>query len=79
MILHAVKKMKNIYVLLSSLFIVTATALTAQELGEGSVNSSKASQATEWQNWTVAGGSLVAATVGVIVVATNSSSTSHHH
>ena len=71
--------MKNICALLSILFTIATTALPAQELGEGSVNSTKASQSSEWQNWAVAGGSLIAAAAGVIVVATNSGSSSHHH
>ena len=54
------------------------TEMPLMQAGDGSVGSAQAAQSSNWQNWAVAGGALVAAAIGVVIVATNSGSPSHH-
>ncbi len=48
------------------------------QAGDASAGSAKAAQSTNWQNWAVAGGALIAAAIGVVIVATNSGSSAQH-
>lgn len=48
------------------------------QAGDGAADSAKAAQATDWQNWAVAGGALIAAAIGVVIVATNTGSAADH-
>lgn len=71
--------MKKLATLLTVTALVSTTSLRADVLGEGSVNSTAASNSIAWQNWTVAASALVAAGIGVAVVATNNGSASNSH
>ncbi len=71
--------MKKLATLVTIFAFISTTQVQAATTGEGSASSTQASNSIAWQNWAVAAGALVAATIGVIVVATNNGSANNSH
>jgi ribose/xylose/arabinose/galactoside ABC-type transport system permease subunit len=72
--------MKRCVVILFSVTLLSGSGFSAQPAGGAASSATNSGKKNEWQNWVFAGGSLLAATAGLIAIAlTGSGQVSHLH